>query len=366
MTLMLASVVDAAEAELALQGGADVIDFADPRSSSLGALPVEAVAEAVAAIGKRRPVSAALGGPPYDGEALAARARALAKAGVDEVRLAAGAGALDGLEPALKSLAPDIGLIAVLFSDQAPDFDLLPRLEAIGFGAVMLDAAEKSGKRLLDHVAPPRLEAFCALCRRHGLKSALAGSLQAPDVPRLLLLEPDVLGFRSALSARGSRSGRLDAGRIALIRDLIPRQDLVAAAHDRREPAGGSPEIAGAAGEDGFDTVFVRDFPISAEVGAYAHERGRAQRMLFSVEASVSRVASHADDMRSVFSYDVILDAIRLVAGRGHVDFLETMAEDVAALTLKHPRVEAVSVRVEKLDVVEGRVGVEIRRQRTV
>ena len=352
MTLMLASVVDAAEAELALQGGADVIDFADPRSSSLGALPVEVVAKGVAAIGKRRPVSAALGGPPYQGETLTTRARALAKAGVDELRLAAGAGAIDGLEPALKALAPDIGLVAVLFSDQAPDFDLLPRLKAIGFRVVMLDAAEKSGKRLLDHVAPPRLEAFCALCRRHALKSALAGSLQAPDVPRLLLLEPDVLGFRSALSARGSRSGRLDAGRIALIRDLIPRQDIVTAVDDR--------------GEAAFDIVFVRDFPISAEVGAYAHERGSAQRMLFTVEASVSRVAQHADDMRSVFSYDVILDAIRLVAGRGHVNFLETMAEDVAVLTLKHPRVASVRVRVEKLDVVEGRVGVEIRRQRAV
>ena len=53
---------------------------------------------------------------------------------------------------------------------------------------------------------------------------------------------------------------------------------------------------------------------------------------MFNVEASVERTATRADDMRAVFSYDVILDAIRLVTGRGHVNFIETIAEDVAEI----------------------------------
>ena len=57
MTLMLASVVDAAEAELALKGGADVIDFGDPGAGAVGALPIEAIRNGVEAIGKRRRVS---------------------------------------------------------------------------------------------------------------------------------------------------------------------------------------------------------------------------------------------------------------------------------------------------------------------
>jgi (5-formylfuran-3-yl)methyl phosphate synthase len=68
--------------------------------------------------------------------------------------------------------------------------------------------------------------------------------------------------------------------------------------------------------------------------------------------------------MRSIFSYDVILDAIRLVVGRGHVDFIETLAEDVATIVLGHARVRSVRVNVQKLDVIEGSVGVEIRRER--
>jgi (5-formylfuran-3-yl)methyl phosphate synthase len=353
MTLMLASVVDAAEAELALKGGADVIDFADPGAGALGALPIEAIGKGVEAIGKRRRVSAALGAPPYEAQALTARARALKKAGVDWIRFAAVAGALDRLESALRPLAQDIGLFGVLLADQTPDFGLVARMAAIGFKGAFLDVDKTSGKRLLDALAPHEIAAFSALCRAHGLLSCLAGSLQPPDVPRLMLVEPDVLGFRSALSARGRHGGPLDAGRIALIRDLVPHEAADAGSAPRVRPSG-----------DAIDIIFLRDFLTAAEIGAYAHERGAKQRVLFNIEASVTRASAHADDMRAIFSYDVILDAIRLVVGRGHIDFIETIAEDVAAIVLKHPRVASVRVRVEKLDLVPGSVGVEIRRDR--
>ena len=76
------------------------------------------------------------------------------------------------------------------------------------------------------------------------------------------------------------------------------------------------------------------------------------------------RASAHADDMRSIFSYDIILDAIRLVIDRGHVDFIETLAEEVAKMVLGHPRVQSVRVNLQKLDVIQGSVGVEIRRDR--
>src|SRR5271165_609043 len=359
MTLMLASVVDAAEAELALKGGADIIDFADPRRGALGSVPVETISAAVARLGKDRVISAALGPPPYDAEVLA-RASVLSAAGVVCLRLAAEVESLERLAPAFRALARELDLIAVMFADEEPGFGALDQLAAAGVKGALLDAAGKRDKRLLDHLPPHRIEAFCRQCRRLGLGSWLAGSLQSPDIPRLLLIEPDVLGFRSALCARGRRDGPLDAQRIALIRDLIPRPPLPPAGEGRGEgPAG---EGRGEGPGEAFDTVFVHDFQASAEVGAYAHERGGKQRLLFNIDASISRVAAHSDDMRAIFSYDVILDAVRLVVGRGHIDFIETVAEAVATLVLKHPRVHEVRVRVEKLDVVPGSVGVEIRR----
>ncbi|MGA9137235.1 MAG: (5-formylfuran-3-yl)methyl phosphate synthase, partial [Methylovirgula sp.] len=63
MTLMLASVADAAEAGIALIEGADIIDLKDPTRPPLGALDLATVRAAVAAVAGRRPVSAVVGTP---------------------------------------------------------------------------------------------------------------------------------------------------------------------------------------------------------------------------------------------------------------------------------------------------------------
>jgi dihydroneopterin aldolase len=361
MTLMLASVIDADEAAIALKGGADIIDFEDPRQGVLAAAPQEAIEAGLKAISTRgRRVGAALGVPPYEADGLARRARALIAAGVDAVKLVIDPPSLDRLDATLRALAPEVRLVGVLWADRTPDLDCLPRLAAIGFKSVLLDTAEKRGKRLLDYQSPSELEAFCARCRSHGLNAALAGSLEPPDVPRLLLVAPSILGFRRALCAGGKREGPLDARAIDRIRALIPRR-----AEANVAPAADKPGQSSArSDENECDLVFIRDFPASADLGAYKREHGAPQRVVFNVEASVERATTRADDMRAVFSYDVILDAIRLVTGRGHVNFIETIVEDVAEIVLKHPRVRRVRVRVEKLDVIEGAVGVEIARER--
>lgn len=336
---------------MALDGGADIIDFADFRREAMGAVTLDTVAAAVAAIGAPCTISAALDASAYDARGLANEAAALAAAGVDTLRLAAEAGALDGA--ALSELAREMRLVGVLFADRGPDLGSLERLERLGFKGALLDVAEKGPRRLLDHMAPHQIEAFVRRCRQLGLSAWLAGSLQSPDVPRLMLLEPDVLGFRSALCFRGRRDGPLDPRRIAVIRDLIPRNSPFSSEAEQ-----------GKASAWASDAIFVHDFLTTAEIGAYAHERGVRQRLLFNVDVAVSRVSAHADDMRAVVSYDVILDAVRIVVGRGHIDFIETVAEEVAAIVLRHPRVREVRVKVEKLDVVAGSVGVEIVRGR--
>jgi (5-formylfuran-3-yl)methyl phosphate synthase len=361
MTLMLASVIDAQEAAIALNGGADIIDFEDPRQGLLAGAPLETIEAGLKAIStRRRRVGAALGAPPYEADALAMRVRALIAAGVDAVKLAIDARSLDRLDGTLRALAPEVRLVGVLWADRTPAFDCLPRLAAIGFKSVLLDTAEKAGKRLLDYQSPSELEAFCDRCRAHSLNAALAGSLEPPDVPRLLLVAPTILGFRRALCAGGKRDGPLDARAIDRIRALIPRKAEASVAPAADEPG----QSSARPDESECDIVFIRDFQALADLGAYKREHGSPQRTVFNVEASVARAATRADDMHAVFSYDVILDAIRLVTGRGHVNFIETIAEDVAEIVFKHPRVRRVKIRVEKLDVIDGGVGVEIVRDR--
>jgi dihydroneopterin aldolase len=365
MTRMLASVANAAEAGVVVQLGADVIDLKDARRGALGAVSLDTARQAIAAVAGRSETSAALGDPPYNEEGLLEGARALAAMGVDYVKLAVDAPTLDRLGDSLRRLARDVALIGMLFADERPDFALLAKLAALGFKGAMLDTRDKTRGRLIMHLEVVQLNQFCSQCRALNLMSGLAGSLEAPDVPRLLLVRPDVLGFRGALCHAHDRRGAIDPRAVALIRDLIPRErpDRDASPKiDWRLLARGI--IGGHDQEGELDRVFVRDFVVSAQIGAYDFERAIRQRVVFDVEALVRRAGAHPDDMRSIFSYDLILDAIRLVVGQGHVDFVETLAEEVAAVLLQHARVRTVRINIRKLDVIEGEVGIEIRRER--
>ena len=349
MTRMSASVANGAEADLALRLGADVVAVR-PAGDGDAAGVVAAVAAAVAGRGE---TWATLGDPPDDPAKLGEAARRFAAAGASVIEVAADAQAIERCGAAFAEIAGTIRLAAAMLADEAPDFDLLPKLRALGFAGAVLDTGRKASGRLIDHLGVAELERFCADCRAEGLTSGLSGSLEAPDTPRLLLVRPDMLRFGAALRRGHDPKAALDPRRIALIRDLIPREN--ADADDARwtvDPNGA------------VDCVFVRDFVVQASIGAYDFERNATQRVAFDVEASVVRTVARADDLREIFSYDVMLDAIRLAVGRGHIRFIETLAEEVAAATLLHPRVRSVRVNVRKLDVIDGAVGIEIRRER--
>jgi (5-formylfuran-3-yl)methyl phosphate synthase len=372
MTLLLASVTGPAEAEIAIAYGADIIDLKDPTQGALGALKRAAVQATLAAIAGRRPTSAVTGDLPMQPLIIYRAVEAMAAAGVDYVKV--------GLFPdqgreecirALASLARLTKVVGVMFADSGADVSLVPLMAESGFSGVMLDTANKGNRRLLDHADVASLDAFVRACRDQGLLSGLAGSLEAPDVPRLLMLAPDYLGFRGALCAAHDRKAGLDPNAVSLIRALIPR-DVRSAAIERAEPAKADYRLLAARGysadtgkESGdTDRVFVHDLVLPVRIGAYQHELAAAQSVRFNVEAEIARNTHPAQDMRDVLSYDIMIDGIRLIAADGHTPLVETLAERIAAFVLGYPRVQQVMVKVEKLDIGPGRVGVEIKRQR--
>jgi dihydroneopterin aldolase len=230
----------------------------------------------------------------------------------------------------------------------------------------MLDTAVKGKGRLLDHMDVAALAAFVEACRAQGLAPGLAGSLEAPDVPRLLPLRPHYLGFRGSLCKGGARTAALDAESLAMIRDLIPQ---TADPQSAGEGAGVDWRLLGRgyvpvneATET--DRIFVHDLVMACSIGAYEFERVKKQDVRFNIDVDVVRTRLHSDDMRDIFSYDLVIDAIRIITGRGHIELVETLVREIADSVLSHRSVVSVAVRAEKLDVIRGAVGVEIRRER--
>lgn len=367
MTKMLASVTGVAEAEIAISGGADIIDLKDPKAGALGAVAADTIRQTVSSVAGRRPTSAVCGDLPMEPEIIRAKAEEIAATGVDFVKVGFfPSGNIAACSAALAPLAARTKLIAVMFADLAPDFEFLPVFANDGFHGAMVDTAQKARGRLLDHLPPERIPAFVDRARSHGLAVGLSGSLEAPDIPRLLPFAPDFLGFRGALCDHSDRTAPLSAEAVSQIRDLIPEElqpgapstvDYRLLAARGYSPGAVDPAL-------GTDKIFVRDFVLPVEIGAYSFEHGHAQKVRFDVTADVLRVTDHPEDMRHVFSYDIIMDGIRTIVAKGHVQLSETLAEDVAALVLEHPRIMRVAVRVEKLELGPGGVGVEIERRK--
>jgi uncharacterized protein (UPF0264 family) len=226
MTAMLASVRTRDEALLALAGGTDIVDLKDPARGALGALDQATARSIVEAIAGRAPVSATIGDlPSMVPDEMLAAARDTAASGVDFVK----AGFFPAATPAacaraLAAFARRTPVVAVLFADLDPDLALIDTLAECGFAGAMLDTAHKSSGPLQRHVDTTTLAQFVRRTRERGLFVGLAGSLREADVPALLALEPDYLGFRGALCAAGRRSAALDAAAVARMRAAIPRR----------------------------------------------------------------------------------------------------------------------------------------------
>jgi (5-formylfuran-3-yl)methyl phosphate synthase len=367
MTRMLASVTGPEEAELVLAAGVDIVDLKDPARGGFGAVDTEVVRRTVAAVAGRSLVSAVTGDLPLDPRLLCDAVATIAATGVDYVKLGiCPDGDARGAIRALAPLAAQTRLVAVQFADRAPD-PALPAVAAdAGFAGAMLDTADKSAGRLLDHMDLPGLRRFVDTCSGLGLLSGLAGSLEPPDIPRLLLLNPGLLGFRGALCGAGGRAGGIITEAVRQVRALIPAdvEATEGAGFDYRVLAARGyvpdPDTAGTTA----DAVFVHDLVLPVRIGAYARERTAPQRVRFDVDVAVARLDHPSADMRDVFSYDIISDGIRLLIDAGHIAFVETLAEQIAALLLSYRRVVRVSVQLTKLDAGPRAVGVRIERTR--
>ena len=220
MTAFLASVASLAEIEVAIAGGADIIDLKDPSEGALGAWPLASIREAVSQVDGRRPVSATVGNLPMDPARVPAAVTRTLDAGADFVKVGF---FQDGDRPACiralrRGAARSGRLVAVLFADLDPDPYLLPALADAGFMGVMLDTADKGGRSLREQLSGERLARFTAAARAEGLAIGLAGSLGLDDAPPLLALGPDFLGFRGALCGSAGRDGPLDPAAFTALR----------------------------------------------------------------------------------------------------------------------------------------------------
>lgn len=113
--------------------------------------------------------------------------------------------------------------------------------------------------------------------------------------------------------------------------------------------------------------VFVRDYETDAEIGVWSHEKGATQKVRISVDLSVLEGQEHhQDQIENVVCYNEVVLGIQRIIEAGHIQLVETLAEQIAAMSLENSQVIKARVKVEKLEAVKqaASVGVEIERHR--
>jgi uncharacterized protein (UPF0264 family) len=223
---LLVSVRDAAEAAAALAGGADLIDVKEPANGSLGRADAAVIAEVVAAVGGRVPVSAALGELR---ECPLVAAWEGVSVGIEFVKWGL-SGLLRARWSRYLSIAahflPRGQCVAVGYADWVRA-DAPRPADVIAFGCefadiqtVLIDTFMKDGSTLLDWSSPDELVDLVQTTRDAGVRIALAGALGPAEIERLRGAGPDWFAVRGAACA-GGRGGRIEAARVRALVDLV-------------------------------------------------------------------------------------------------------------------------------------------------
>lgn len=222
MTGFLASVDNLNDALTVSEHGADIIDLKNPSEGALGGLALEDIHTIVDHIWEKSVVSATVGDLDADLPVMLNKIKQVADTGVDYVKVGMFSQRhIDECLPRFEYHARcGIKIIAVLFADM--DFDVLATVKACKkarLRGVMMDTAGKDSGSLLTHRSTDELAHFVQSARNLGLLTGLAGSLKQQDIDMLLPVQPDYIGFRTALCKNLIRTNPVSEQAVISIRN---------------------------------------------------------------------------------------------------------------------------------------------------
>ena len=206
MTQLLISVKNVAEALIALDAGADIIDLKDPSIGALGALDAVLSLQIVHAINGRAIISATIGEQHASLNALIASIEARAKLGVDIIKIAVPKffNEPEFLLEITQLTNNGIKIVAVLFADEPIELSLLDKCQQMGVFGALLDTNNKQ-QNLLQVQSQGDLQMFTQKCNLHQLQYGFAGSLRPQDIADLINFNPTFIGFRGGVCENNLR-----------------------------------------------------------------------------------------------------------------------------------------------------------------
>ena len=114
--------------------------------------------------------------------------------------------------------------------------------------------------------------------------------------------------------------------------------------------------------------VLIKELILDLKLGYYDFEKENNQKVKFSLEIDYEdKKPSNDKDLKSIVNYAKIVKLIKKLVKNKHYNFLETLAEDVFDELFKDKRIDKISLRIEKLEILKdcSSVGIQISKKRS-
>jgi len=230
--MLMVSVQNLNEALEAVAGGADIVDVKNLREMMVGSNFPPVVREVRSAFPKQVHVSVTLGVVPDQAGTVAMAVYGAGALGATSVKVGFVQSTYDSalriLRESRRALEGfDTKLIAATFADSDLYHGIDPRLvvrlaQESRSDGILIDTLVKDGRNLFDFLGEPELKGLVVEGKESGLSTALSGALKVANLDTLVRINPDIVGVRGAVCARGDReAGSVVASSVAALKEEL-------------------------------------------------------------------------------------------------------------------------------------------------
>ena len=114
--------------------------------------------------------------------------------------------------------------------------------------------------------------------------------------------------------------------------------------------------------------ILIKDLTLDLMLGYYDFEKDKPQKVKFTLEVDYrDKKPTNDKDLNSIVNYDKIVKLIKKLVKNKHYNFLETLAENVFDELFKDKRIDKITLRIEKLEIIKdcSSVGIQISKKRS-
>ena len=114
--------------------------------------------------------------------------------------------------------------------------------------------------------------------------------------------------------------------------------------------------------------ILINELILNLKLGYYDFEKEKPQKVKFSLEANYEdKKPTNDKDLKSIVNYAKLVKLIKKLIKNKHYNFLEILAEDVFDELFKDKRIDKISLKIEKLEIMKdcSSVGIQIAKKRS-